>query len=67
MSVQKLKNTLENIRGQLNLENTSSQAKDNIIKSLEYLVIEVGYDPKNVKAADKLIKKNNANIVALKK
>lgn len=67
MSVQKLKNTLENIRGQLNLEKASSQAKDNKIKSLEELVMEVGYDPKNIKVSEELIKKKNAYIVALKK
>lgn len=66
-SVQKLQNSLENIKAQLKLEKTSSQAKDNIIKYLKYLVIEVGYDPKNVKGVEKLIKKNNAEIYALKK
>ena len=67
MSIQKLQNTLENIKGQLKLEKASSQAKDNRIKSLEDLVIEVGYDLKNVKVAKELITKNNADITALKK
>ena len=31
------------------------------------MVIEVGYDPKNIKVAKDLIKKNNADIVSLKK
>ena len=31
------------------------------------MVIEVGYDPSNAKVADELIKKKNADIVALKK
>ena len=35
MSVQKLQNSLENIKAQLKLEKASSQAKDNRIKSLE--------------------------------
>ena len=52
MSVQKLQNTLENIKVQIKLEKASSQAKDNKIKSLEDLVIEVGYDPTNFKVAD---------------
>ena len=67
MSIQKLHNSLENVKVQLKLEKASSQAKDNIIKSLKDLVIEVGYDPKNVKVAEELIKKKNADIVALKK
>ena len=67
MSVQKLQNTLANIRDQLKLEKSSSQAKDTRIKSLEELVIDVGYDPKNVKFAEELIKKKNAEIAALKK
>ena len=67
MSVQKLQNTLENIKSQLKLEKPSSQAKDNRIKSLEDLVIEVEYDPKNVKVAEEFIKKKNANIATLKK
>ena len=67
MSVQKLQNTLGNIRDQLKLEKSSSQAKDNRIKSLEDLIIELGYHPTNVKVADELIKKKNADIVALKK
>lgn len=67
MSVQKFQNTLGNIRDQLNLEKASSQAKDNRIKSFEDLIIEVGYDPTNVKVADELIKKKNADIAALKK
>ena len=57
MSAQKIQKTLGNIKDHLKLENASSQAKDNIIKSLEDLVIEVGYDPSNVKVADELIKR----------
>ena len=67
MSVQKLQNYLENIKAQLKLEKAPPQAKDNRIKSLEGLVIEVGYDPKNVKGAEELIKKKNVDIAALKK
>lgn len=67
MCLQQLQNSLENIKAQLKLENASSQAKDNKIKSLEGLAIEVGYDPKNVKGAEELINKNNAYITTLKK
>ena len=67
MSVQKFQNTLENIRGQLKLEKASSQAKDNRIKSLKDFIVKVAYDRNNVKVAEELIKKNNADIVALKK
>lgn len=35
MSVQKLQNSLENIKAQLKLEKESSQANDNRIKTLE--------------------------------
>lgn len=49
MSVQKLQNSLDNIKVELKLEKASSKARDNRVKALEDLVIEVGYDPKNVK------------------
>jgi hypothetical protein len=46
----KLQVSLTNIRSQLNVEKISSLAKDNKIKSLEELVLKIGYDPANVKA-----------------
>jgi len=49
------------------LEKASSQAKDTRIKSSEDLVIELGHDPKDVKVAEKLIKKKNDDIAALNK
>ena len=49
------------------MEKASSQAKDTRSKSLEDLIIELGHDPKDVKATKKLIKKNNDDIVALNK
>ena len=67
LSVQKLHNSLEDIKTQLKLEKASSQAKDNGIKSLEDLVREVGYNPKDIKATEELTKKKNVDIVALKK
>ena len=60
MSAQKLQNTLKNIRDQLRVEKYSSYAKDTKIKSLEEFVIEIGYDPANVKAAEELEKKKNS-------
>ena len=62
-----LRNSLNNISAQVQLEKASSQAKGTKIKSLEDLVIELGHDPKDVKAAKKLIKRKNDDIAALKK
>jgi hypothetical protein len=45
----------------------SSLAKDNKIKSLEELVLKIGYDPTNIKVVEELIKKKNANIASLRK
>ena len=67
LSVQKLQNSIENIKTQFKLEKASSQEKDNRIKSLEDLVMEVGYNPKDIKVAEELNKKKNVDIVSLKK
>ena len=67
MVAHKLQNSLDNVTTQYNLEKSSSQAKDNMIKSLEDLVIELGHDPNDIKAVEKLIKKKNVDIVGLKK
>jgi len=40
---------------------------DTRIKSLEDLIIEMGHDPKDVKAIENLIKKKNDDIATLKK
>jgi hypothetical protein len=58
---------LTNIQYQLNIENISSLTKDNNIKSLEELVLKIGYDLANVKAAEELIKKKNVDIASLGK
>lgn len=50
MIVSKLQLSLNNMNYQLKIENMSSFAKDNRIKSLEDLVINIGHDPKDVKA-----------------
>ena len=67
MTMHKLQSSLDNITTQFKLEKASSQAKDKKIKSLEDLVIEIGHNPNDVKATEKLIKKKNEDIVALKK
>jgi hypothetical protein len=65
LTAAKLQVSLNNVQYQLKLENISSLAKDNKIKSLEELVLKVGYDPSNVKAVEELLKKKNADIVSL--
>jgi len=50
MAVAKLKVSLTNSQAQLKLEIVSSQAKDGKIKSLEDLIIKLGYGPNDVKA-----------------
>ena len=42
-------------------------AKDLRIKALEDLVLQVGYDPSNIQAAELLAKKKNDDITALRK
>jgi hypothetical protein len=63
----KLQVSLNNVQTQLKLEKISSFAKDNRIKSLEELVLKIGYDPSNVKAAEEMVKKKNADIASLRK
>ena len=66
MMAHRLQNSLSNTTAQLQLEKASSQAKDTIVMSLEDLVIELGHDPKDIKATEHLIKKKNNDIIALK-
>ena len=66
-SAAKFQVSLNNAQTQLKLEKISSFAKDNIIKTLEELVLKIGYDPLNVKAAEEMIKKKNADITSLRK
>ena len=42
-------------------------AKDNKIKSVKELVLNIGYKPSNVKAAEELLKKKNVDIASLRK
>jgi hypothetical protein len=66
-STAKYRTTLSNAQTQLKLEKMSSFAKDNKIKTLKELVLKIGYDPTNIKVAEEMIKKKNADIVALRK
>jgi len=67
MDAYRLQESLNNIIAQMKLENASSQAKDNKIKSLEDMFIEMGHDPVDIKAIEQLIKKKNEDIKTLKK
>ena len=49
------------------MENASSLAKDNRIKSLEEIIIELGHDPEDAKGIKALMKKKEDDISALKK
>ena len=49
------------------LKNLSSLAKDDKMKSLEDLVVKVGYDPKYCKVVEEIIKNKNADISTLRK
>jgi hypothetical protein len=48
----------------LKLEKISSFAKDNKIKTLEELVLKIGYDPSNVKAVEEMLKNKNVYIAS---
>jgi len=63
----KLKNSLNNTTAQLELEKASSQAKDNRIKSLEEIIIDLGHDPSDPKAVQALMKKKEEDIAALRR
>lgn len=67
IQAQQLQNSLNNTFSQLELEKASSLAKDNKIKSLEEIIIEMGHNPKDSKAIKALIKKKEDDIAALKK
>ena len=63
----RLQVSLNNVQTQLKLEKISSFAKDNMIKTLEEMVLKIGYDPSNVKAVEEMIKKKNVDIASLRK
>lgn len=67
MLAHKLQNSLENTSARLDLEKASSLAKDNRIKSLEDIIIELGHDPKDAKGIKALMRKKEEDIAALRK
>ena len=67
MLAHKLQNSLNNTSTQLDLEKASYLGKDNRIKSLEDIIIELGHDPKDAKGIKALIKKKEEDIAALRK
>ena len=67
MLAHKLQNSLNNTSAQLDLEKASSLAKDNMIKSLEDIIIELGHDLKDAKWIKALMKNKEEEIAALRK
>ena len=63
----RLQNSLNNTASQLELERASSQAKDNRIRSLEDIIIEMGHDPKNIKGIQEILKLRDADMAALRR
>lgn len=67
MLAHKLQKSLENTSTQLDLEKASSLAKENRIKFLEEIFIELGHDPKDSQGIKALKKKKEEYISALRK
>jgi len=57
MLAHELKESLKNTNTQLDLEKMSSSAKDNRIKTLEEIIVDLGHDPKDPKGVKALMKK----------
>ena len=62
-----LNESLKNTNTQLDFERMSSLAKDNRIKSLEEIIIDLGHDPSDPKGVKALMKKKDDDLNALKK
>lgn len=58
---------MHNNAAQLELEKASSQAKENRIKSLEEIIIELGHDPIDPKGIQALMKKKDEDITTLRR
>ena len=58
---------MHNTSAQLELEKASSLAKDNRIKSLEEIIIELGHNHKDAEGIKTLMKKKEEDITALKR
>jgi len=67
MLAHQLKESLKNTNTQLDLERMSSSAKDNRIKTLEDIIVDLGHDPKDPKGIRALMKKKEDDIAALRK
>jgi len=63
----RLENSLNNTASQLELERASSQAKDNRIRALEDIIIEIGHDPKDIKGIQEILKLRDADMAALRR
>ena len=63
----KLTSSLNATASQLELERASSQAKDNRIRSLEEIIIEIGHNPKDIKGIQEILKLRDADMAALRK
>ena len=55
------------MKDKMKMDKESLYAKDLRIKSLEEFILQVGYDPANVKAVEQLVKNKNEEIAALRK
>jgi len=62
-----LNESLKNTNTQLDFERLSSTAKDNRIKTLEEIIVDLGHDPKDPKSVRALMKKKDDDIAALRK
>ena len=67
MLAHQLKQSLNNTNRQLDLERLPSSAKDNRIKTLEDIIVDLGHDPKDPKGVKALIKKKEDDIAALRR
>ena len=63
----RLENSLNNTAAQIELERASSQVKDNRIRSLEDIIIEIGHDPKDIKGIQEILKLRDADMAALRR
>ena len=63
----KLTSSLNATASQLELERASSQAKDNRIKTLEEIIIEIGHNPNDIKGIQEILKIRDADMAALRK
>lgn len=67
MEASKLQASINSIQSQFKLDKNSSQTKDTKIKSLEDIVIKLGYDPSNVKEVEDIFERKNVDIATPKK